>query len=202
MTEPRPPRGLVMDRLAESGFRRRVSDREGPRTHLNENVMLWPPEVEMEIARRSARSVGAPTLVLLVDDSPGDVRLIREAFHDVNQDVYLHVAPDGVEAMEFLKREGPHVHAPRPDLILLDLNLPRMDGREVLANLNRDDALQTIPTCILTTSKAEDDVMRSYQLRANAYLSKPVELEAFESLVRTINEFWLTKVSLPHTRAA
>ena len=201
MTEPRP-RSLLMDRLAESALRRRASDREGPRAQLNENVMLWPAEVEMEIARRSAGSVGVPTLVLLVDDSPGDVRLIREAFHDVNQDVYLHVAPDGVEAMEFLKRQGPHVHAPRPDLILLDLNLPRMDGREVLWQIKNSDSLRTIPVVILTTSEDEADIVKSYELQANCYLKKPVLFEAFEKLVRSINDFWLTTVKLPRQRHA
>jgi len=135
--------------------------------------------------------------VLLVEDSPGDVRLTQEAFRDANQSILLHVASDGVEAMAFLRREGVHAQAPRPDLILLDLNLPKMDGREVLAHIKEDDNLKTIPTVILTTSDEESDIVKSYQLQANCYLTKPVQLDAFESLVKSINDFWLTKVKLP-----
>ena len=138
-----------------------------------------------------------PIHVLLVEDSPGDVRLTQEAFRDANPSIKLHVAADGVEAMAFLKREGAHLHAPRPDLILLDLNLPKMDGREVLAHIKEDNNLKTIPTVILTTSDAEADIVKSYQLQANCYLTKPVQLDAFESLVKSINDFWLTKVKLP-----
>ena len=135
--------------------------------------------------------------VLLVEDSPGDVRLTREAFRDADVSVRLHVANDGVEAVAFLRKQGTHANAPRPDLILLDLNLPRMDGREVLSFIKEDESLTTIPTVILTTSDADTDIQRSYQLRANAYLSKPVQLEDFETLVRSISDFWLTKVKLP-----
>jgi CheY-like chemotaxis protein len=142
----------------------------------------------------------APVDVLLVEDSPGDVRLTREAFREANGSVRLHVASDGVEAMAFLRREGVHADAPRPDFILLDLNLPRMDGREVLANIKADEDLRTIPTVILTTSEADADVLRSYELHANAYLRKPVTLEAFEALVKSINDFWLLNVVRP-TRA-
>jgi CheY-like chemotaxis protein len=136
--------------------------------------------------------------VLLVEDSPGDVRLTKEALRDANRLIHLHVAADGVEAMAFLRREGRHGGAPRPDLILLDLNLPRMDGREVLALIKDDDGLKTIPTLILTTSAAEADIVKSYQLQANCYLTKPVQLDAFESVVKSINDFWLTKVKLPN----
>jgi two-component system, chemotaxis family, response regulator Rcp1 len=135
--------------------------------------------------------------VLLVEDSPGDVRLTREAFRDASPAIHLSVASDGVEAIAFLRREGPHGRAPRPDLILLDLNLPRMDGREVLALIKADQSLMTIPTVILTTSEAESDIVKSYQLHANCYLRKPVQLDAFETLVKSINDFWLTKVQLP-----
>ena len=146
---------------------------------------------------RTIGGSGMPIQVLLVEDSPGDVRLTQEAFRDANQSILLHVASDGVEAMAFLRREGAHVQAPRPDLILLDLNLPKMDGREVLAHIKEDDNLKTIPTVILTTSDAESDIVKSYQLQANCYLTKPVELDAFEGLVKSINDFWLTKVKLP-----
>jgi two-component system, chemotaxis family, response regulator Rcp1 len=138
--------------------------------------------------------------VLLVEDSPGDVRLTREAFDHAEISVRLHVAVDGVEAMAFLKREGDHAEAARPDLILLDLNLPKMDGREVLANIKQDLSLRTIPTVILTTSEAEADINKSYDLHANAYVSKPGQLDAFESLVRSIGDFWLTKAKLPQRR--
>jgi len=126
--------------------------------------------------------------------------LTQEAFRDANPSIRLHVATDGVEAMTFLRREGIHANAPRPDLILLDLNLPKMDGREVLAHIKADDTLKTIPTVILTTSDAEADIVKSYQLQANCYLSKPVQLDVFESLVGSINDFWLNKVKLPQQR--
>ena len=140
--------------------------------------------------------------VLLIEDSPGDVRLTQEVFRDANMGVHLSVASDGVEAMAFLRREGAHADAPRPDLILLDLNLPRMDGREVLVQIKADERLKAIPTVILTTSETEADICKSYQLQANCYLCKPVQLEAFESLVRSVNDFWLTKAKLPAQAAA
>src|ERR1700722_18960256 len=111
--------------------------------------------------------------VLLVEDSPGDVRLTQEAFRDAGTRINLHVATDGVAAMAFLRQEGIHGQAPRPDFILLDLNLPKMDGREVLAHIKENEELKTIPTIILTTSEAESDIMKSYQLQANCYLNKP-----------------------------
>ncbi len=135
--------------------------------------------------------------VLLVEDSPGDVRLTQEAFHEANENVQLHVAYDGVEAMAFLRQQGKYANAPRPDLVLLDLNLPRMDGREVLLRIKADESLKAIPTAILTTSVAEADVEISYRRQANCYMSKPVQLEDFENLVKSINDFWLTKVELP-----
>jgi two-component system, chemotaxis family, response regulator Rcp1 len=138
--------------------------------------------------------------VLLVDDSPGDVRLTQEAFRDVNPDVHLHVASDGAEAMAFLRREPPHHLAPRPDLILLDLNLPKMDGREILAHIKKDASLKTIHIVILTASGAEGDVAKGYQLHANCYLYKPVQFEEFANLVKSINDFWLIKARLPRTQ--
>ena len=141
-----------------------------------------------------------PMHVLLVEDSPGDVRLTQEAFRDANPNVRLHIASDGVEAMAFLRHQGSHANAPRPDLVLLDLNLPKMDGREVLARIKKDEDLKTIPTVILTTSDAEADIVKSYELQANCYLTKPVQLDAFEGLVKSINDFWLTKAKLPQQR--
>jgi CheY-like chemotaxis protein len=122
---------------------------------------------------------------------------MKEAFRAANASLHLHVATDGVEAMAFLRREGVHANAPRPDFILLDLNLPRMDGREVLARIKNDNDLKTIPTVILTTSDAEADILKSYELQANCYLSKPVQLDEFESLVRSISDFWLKVAKLP-----
>jgi two-component system, chemotaxis family, response regulator Rcp1 len=141
--------------------------------------------------------LGMALEVLLVEDSPGDVRLTREVFREANRSIHLHVACDGVHAMGFLRKQGPNAAAPRPDLILLDLNLPKMGGREVLAHIKEDQDLKTIPTVILTTSEAEADIVASYQLQANCYLSKPVQLDEFEAIVRSISDFWLTKVRLP-----
>lgn len=135
--------------------------------------------------------------MLLVEDSPGDVRLTQEAFHGANPAVRMHIAVDGVEAMAFLRHEGRYADAPRPDLILLDLNLPRKDGRAVLAEVKADAELRQIPVVILTTSDSEQDIARSYQLQANVYLTKPVRLEDFERLVWRINDFWLTAAKLP-----
>jgi two-component system, chemotaxis family, response regulator Rcp1 len=142
-----------------------------------------------------------PIDVLLVEDNPGDVRLTREAFREANMAIHIHVVSDGVEAMAFVRQEAAHADAPRPDLILLDLNLPKMDGREVLAHIKNDANLKTIPTVILTTSGAQADILKSYQLHANAYVSKPLQLDAFQSLVSCINDFWLTKARLPHRQA-
>ena len=135
--------------------------------------------------------------VLLVEDDPGDVLLIREAFEDNKVHNRLHVVPDGVEALSFLRQEGDHAEAPRPDLVLLDLNLPRKDGREVLAEVKADESLQHIPVVVLTTSKAEEDVLRSYKLHANAYVTKPVDFDRFIDVVRQIDEFFVTVVKLP-----
>jgi len=137
-----------------------------------------------------------PLQVLLIEDNPGDVRLMREIFLDCSIPMQLHVVIDGNEAMDFLRHVGAYVGAPRPDIILLDLNLPKMDGRQVLTAIKGDDGLKTIPTVILTTSAAEVDIATSYQLHANCYLSKPVQLDAFENLVKGIGDFWLTKVKL------
>ena len=135
--------------------------------------------------------------VLLVEDDPGDVLLIKEAFADNKVRNRLHVVSDGVEAIDFLRRQGTYAEAPTPDLILLDLNLPRKDGREVLAEIKGDGDLRQIPVVVLTTSKAEEDVLRSYKLHANAYVTKPVDFDRFIDVVRQIDEFFVTVVKLP-----
>ena len=146
----------------------------------------------------SSAAVGRPIEILLVEDNPGDVRLAIEALRESKVRNNLHVARDGVEALAFLRREQPHDEAPRPDLILLDLNLPRKDGRQVLAEIKVDPRLHTIPVVILTTSRAEQDVLRSYELQANCYITKPVDLDQFITVVKSIEDFWLTIVTLPH----
>ena len=138
-----------------------------------------------------------PVEILLVEDSPGDVRLTREAFQDAKVPINFHVASDGTEAMAFLRREGKHANDPRPDLILLDLNLPKKDGREVLAEIKENPALKSIPVVILTTSSSEEDVLRSYLLHANCYITKPVDLHGFVKIVKSIDNFWLSVVKLP-----
>lgn len=135
--------------------------------------------------------------VLLVEDDPGDVLITREAFAENKVRNHLSVVNDGVKALQFLRREAEYADAPRPDLILLDLNLPRMDGHEVLANIKSDSDLQRIPVVILTTSYAEEDVLRSYDLHANAYVTKPVDFERFLGVVRQIDDFFVTVVKLP-----
>jgi chemotaxis family two-component system response regulator Rcp1 len=140
--------------------------------------------------------------VLLVEDSPGDVRLTQEAFKDAKVHINLHVASDGAEAMAFLSREGKHADVPRPDLILLDLNLPKKDGREVLEEIKENPALKSIPVVVLTTSAYEMDIVRSYQCHANCYITKPVDLDGFLKVVRSIDSFWLSVVQLPHKERA
>ena len=140
---------------------------------------------------------GRPIEILLVEDNLGDVRLTIESLRETKVRNNLHVAKDGVEALAMLRREGRHADFVRPDLILLDLNLPRKDGREVLQDLKQDPALHTIPVVVLTTSQAEPDVLRSYELQANCYITKPVDLEQFMTVVKSIEDFWLTIVTLP-----
>jgi CheY-like chemotaxis protein len=138
-----------------------------------------------------------PIEILLVEDNPADVRLTREALKEAKVVNRLSVVTDGEEAMAFLRRQGRHAEAPRPDLILLDLNLPRKDGREVLAEVKEDESLRSIPVVILTTSKSEEDVLRTYDLHANCFISKPVGLEQFLRVVESIEDFWLSVVRLP-----
>ena len=145
----------------------------------------------------STASLGRPVSILLVEDNPGDVRLTQEALKESKVLNNLSVVADGVEAMAYLRREREYAAAILPDLILLDLNLPKKDGREVLEEIKSDPALRCIPVVILTTSTAEQDILRSYDLHANCYVTKPVDLEQFIKVVQTIEEFWLTIVTLP-----
>ena len=146
-------------------------------------------------------STSMPFEILLVDDNAGDVRLLQEAFREVDDSLHVHVASDGVEAVAFLEQEGDHAGAPRPDIILLDLNMPKMDGREVLARIKGDDRFRQIPTLVLSISDAEADVAKVYHLQANCYLIKPVEWDEFVHLVNRIKDFWLTTAKLPPKKA-
>lgn len=147
----------------------------------------------MNSSKLSAR----PVDILLVEDAPSDVRLTREALKDAKVLNILHVVSDGVEAMEFLNQKGKFADAPRPDMILLDLNLPRKDGREVLAEIKADENLKRVPVVVLTTSHAEEDILRTYELHANAFVKKPVDLDQFLGVIRSLENFWLVVVSLP-----
>jgi|SRR5579864_7977685 len=149
----------------------------------------------MNIAARASN--GLPIEILLVEDSPGDVRLTQEALRDAKVRNHLSVATDGVAAMEFLRRKGQHAKAPRPDLILLDLNLPKKGGREILAEIKADNDLKTIPVVILTTSSSDEDILRSYRLHANCYVTKPVDLDSFLKVVNSVENFWLAIVKYP-----
>jgi two-component system, chemotaxis family, response regulator Rcp1 len=139
----------------------------------------------------------SPVEILLVEDNPGDERLTREALREGKVYHNLHWVKDGVEAMAFLRRQGKYASVPRPDIVLLDLNLPKKDGREVLEEIKTDEDLKRIPVVVLTTSKAEEDVLRTYNLHANCFVTKPVDLEKFIVVVKSIDVFWLTVVTLP-----
>ncbi len=141
-----------------------------------------------------------PIEILLVEDNPGDVRLTVEVFKEARMQNNLHVAMDGVDALAFLRREGKYAHAPRPDLILLDLNLPKKDGREVLAEIKNDESLKRIPVVALTTSRSEEDILKTYNLHVNCYIIKPVDFEQFMGVIKGIEGFWLTIVKLPDSR--
>ena len=145
----------------------------------------------------SSQTTDGPVEILLVEDNPGDVRLTLEAFKESRLDSNLHVVGDGEEALAFLRRESKYADMPCPDLILLDLNLPKKDGREVLAEIKADEHLRRIPVVILTTSQAEEDVLRTYDLHANCYITKPVHLNQFIEVVKSIEEFWLRIARLP-----
>ena len=147
----------------------------------------------------SSRHLSSPPIdILLVEDNPGDVELTREALHDSKVHMRLSVVPDGVEALAFVRREGAYAAAPRPDLILLDLNLPKKDGRAVLGEIKQDPGLRHIPVVILTSSQAEQDILRAYDLHANCYVTKPVDLDQYNTIVKSIETFWFTVVKLPH----
>lgn len=143
------------------------------------------------------RESSLPIEVLLVEDDPGDVLMTQEAFEEHKVRNKLNVVSDGEEALSYLRREGPHADAPRPDLILLDLNLPRVDGRQVLQAIKEDPDLRRIPVVVLTTSGADEDILRSYSLHANAYVTKPVDFDSFIAVVRQIDEFFVSVVKLP-----
>jgi chemotaxis family two-component system response regulator Rcp1 len=138
-----------------------------------------------------------PIEILLVEDNPGDVRLTIEGLKEAKVYNNLHVARDGIEALRFLYQEGPHSDAPRPDLILLDLNLPRKDGREVLAEIKADKSLKRIPVIVLTTSQDEEDIFKTYDLHANCYITKPLDFEQFMHVVQSVEDFWLSVVTFP-----
>ena len=142
-------------------------------------------------------TIGEPVEILLVEDNPGDVRLTQEVLRDGRVRNNMSVVKDGVDAISFLHQTGEYVGAPRPDIILLDLNLPKKDGREVLAEIKADPDLKNIPVVVLTTSSAEQDIFRSYDLHANCYITKPVDLDQFIKVIRSIEDFWLTIVKLP-----
>jgi chemotaxis family two-component system response regulator Rcp1 len=144
-----------------------------------------------------AENISCPIEILLVEDNPGDVRLTREALKDAKVLNNLYVTGDGIEALAFLKRQGKYKDMARPDLILLDLNLPKMDGHEVLAEIKANPELRRIPVVILTTSRAEEDILKTYDLHANCYITKPVDLEKFIEVISAIEDFWLTIVKLP-----
>jgi CheY-like chemotaxis protein len=145
----------------------------------------------------SAPVCGKLAEILLVEDNPGDVRLTQETWKECKLLNHMSVVANGVEAMAFLRREGKYVNAVRPDLILLDLNLPKKDGREVLAEIKADERLKRIPVVVLTTSSAEQDILKTYELHANCYITKPVNLEQFSTVVKALAEFWFTIVKLP-----
>lgn len=145
----------------------------------------------------SLAEIVRPIVILLVEDNPGDVRLIREAMRERRMQVDLHAVENGVEALAFLRRENGYARVPRPDLILLDLNLPKMDGRGVLTEVKEDRDLRRIPVVVLTASQAEEDIFRAYDLRANCYVTKPLDLDQFMDAVQTIQNFWMSVVKLP-----
>ena len=147
----------------------------------------------------TAKAIGEMVDILLVEDNEGDARLAKEAMRDSKIRNTLHHVTDGEDAMTFLRKAGKHCEAPRPDLILLDLNLPKKDGRQVLAEIKGDESLRRIPVVILTVSSAEEDILKTYNLHANCYITKPIDLDQFMKVVRSVEDFWLTIVKLPNS---
>jgi len=145
----------------------------------------------------SSKAIGKPIEILLIEDNPGDIRLTKEALNEGKVLNKLHVVEDGMEALAFLNREGKYSDVPRPELILLDLNLPKKDGRDVLAEIKTNEDLKRIPVVVLSTSRSEEDILKSYELNANCYITKPVDLVQFIEVVKSIEDFWLTVVKLP-----
>ncbi|MGD0339075.1 MAG: response regulator [Bacteroidota bacterium] len=145
----------------------------------------------------NTENLGKPIEILLVEDNPGDARLALESFKESKIRNALHWVQDGVEALAFMRRQGRYTNEPRPDVILLDLNMPKMDGRRVLAEIKSDDDLKRIPVVILTISKSEEDILKTYNLHANCYITKPLDLDQFMKVIRSIEDFWLTIVRLP-----
>ncbi len=197
----RPP---VLGRSADAAS---VSERSFASLAANHVSRQSQTSVETPGGRRKARPPGpregdARFEILLVEDNPGDARLTREVFGEGQTLNEIHVVSDGVEALRFLRKENPFPSAPRPDLVLLDLNLPRKDGQELLAEIKSDVELRSIPIIVLTTSAADEDIDRTYLLHANAFITKPVDLDQFIEVVRSIENFWLKTVRLPHRRAA
>lgn len=149
----------------------------------------------------SQRPAGVPIEILLVEDNPGDIRLTQEGFKECRVQNHIHVARDGVEAMDFLKQSGEHENAPRPDLILLDLNLPKMSGHEILAEIKKDEELRSIPVIVLTTSSTHEDILASYDLQASSFITKPVEFTKFLEVLKELELYWLSVVKLPDARS-
>jgi CheY-like chemotaxis protein len=143
---------------------------------------------------------GRPVEILLVEDNEGDIGLVEEVFEEGRINNNLNITEDGEEAMEFLRKEGEFANSPRPDLILLDLNLPKKDGREVLEEIKEDENLRRIPVVVLTTSKAEKDILKSYDMHANSYITKPVDFDQFIKVIKSIEDFWLEVVKLPEDK--
>lgn len=154
---------------------------------------------DQKIESESNQSEDGIINILLVEDNPGDARLTQEAFKECSNTIQLHIVSDGEAALEFLYQQGKFTHSPHPNFILLDLNLPKKDGREVLEEIKKDPILKRIPVAILTTSKAEEDIIRTYDLHANCYLTKPVDLDKFIEMVRSLEQFWVLSARLPET---
>src|SRR5688500_16815986 len=190
-------RANTRERASASPSARRWSSATAGRCGWNRSPEREAPSSSRFPRREPMVHENRPVEILLVEDNPGDERLTREALKEGKVYSNLHWVKDGVEAMQFLRREGKYADVPRPDIILLDLNLPKKDGREVLQDIKNDDKLKRIPVVVLTTSKAEEDVLRSYNLHANCYVTKPVDLEKFIVVVKTIDIFWPTFVTLP-----